>query len=306
MLHFLRPWWFLAFIPWAIVLYALLKEPWFRHSAWEKVCDKPLLDFMQNDADAKARAWFPLGLWASVFCVLLALTGPCWSKYPLPNLKPIYPKVIVLDMSQDMLQTDWRPSRLERVKLLLHSLLQTDAQTWLSMVVFSSEPFVVSPLTEDTKTIDALVDELHPDVLPVSGYNLVSALEEAHRLIEESGFQAGSILLMTGRPPDEAAVDLVGDWSKAGITTSLLPLARQENLTNLEHFVQQGQGHLYDMNTARADLGQWLLARDRSLTKWLQREKISVWKDEGYWFIALALLPLLLLFRRGTYLWPSA
>lgn len=306
MLHFLRPWWFLAFIPWAIVLYGLWKESWFARSVWERVCDKALLDVMQHERHHRTIAWLPLSLWASVFFVLIALTGPCWSKYPLPNLQPIYPKVIVLDMSPDMLESDWRPSRLERVKLLLHSLLQTDAQAWLSMIVFSSEPFTVSPLTEDTKTIDSLLDELHPDILPVSGYNLVSALEEAHRLIEESGFQTGSILVMTGRAPDPQAIELVSDWATAGITTSLLPLARHEKSTNTQALVEEGHGRLYDMNTARADLKHWLLAQDRSLTKWLQRENISVWKDEGYWFIVLAFLPLLILFRRGTYLWPSA
>lgn len=301
MLHFLRPWWFLAFIPWAVVLYGLLKAR-FVQSAWERVCDATLLDFMQHGADRKARAWLPFALWASVFFTLLALTGPCWSKYPLPNLKPVYPKIIVMDMSHDMLQTDWRPNRLERIKLVLHSLLQTAPQTWLSMIVFSSEPFMVSPLTEDTKTIDALLDELHPDILPVSGYNVSSALQEAHHVIEASGFQAGSILLITGRMPDKQAMDLVGSWAKAGIDTSLLPLVKQERNPDADAFVTQGRGHLYNLNSARGDLKTWLLTQDHSLTKWLQREKVSVWKDEGYWFIGLALLPLLLLFRRGTYL----
>ena len=62
------------------------------------------------------------------------------------------------------------------------------------MVVFAGDAHVVTPLTDDTRTIENLLSALAPDIMPLQGSNATEAIELAAGLLETSGLTNGSVL----------------------------------------------------------------------------------------------------------------
>lgn len=86
---------------------------------------------------------------------------------------PVYQKnisrVIALDVS---------PSRLERAKYKIFDILRRIKEGQVGMIVFSSELFVVSPLTSDVNTIENLVTVINSDIVSVQGHNIYKSLKK--------------------------------------------------------------------------------------------------------------------------------
>ncbi|TAL66065.1 MAG: VWA domain-containing protein, partial [Legionella sp.] len=299
-LHFLRPWWFLAFIPLIIFALSSWRQTPKLH-AWAEVCDSHLLKHLLQSNSQGRRFSSLLCLYISAVFMIVSLTGPTWYKYPVATYKPIQPRVIVLDMSENMLAKDLTPDRLSRAKFKLHDLFSRKGVGQFGMVVFTGEPFVVSPLTDDGETIAALLSTLTPDVMPVGGQNLDTALTEASQLIKQAGYNHGQILILTAEPPSSTAINQAKKLAQEGIHTSILPMRAEQDLNPLfQNLATSGKGELILYSADSTDLQEWL---DQSGTdeefKLNDQDDIPLWRDEGRWFLIGALLFLLPVFQRG-------
>ena len=244
--HLLRPWWFLAFVPFAVLFWRLQRCNLSLQS-WAKICDQHLLKhLMQPSTDNKYNRALLL-LFISGFCVILSLTGPCFSKHMVPAYQSMQVRVVILDMSDAMLAQDLLPNRLVRVKFKLHELFTTMDGGQMAFVVFTSEPFVISPLTNDAKTIDALLTSVTPDIMPVGGYRLDLALKEAAKLIQQTGFERGQILVLTANAPNSDDLDIARNLSKTGINISVMPIVAINTNKMFALLATAGQGELLSL-----------------------------------------------------------
>ncbi|STX52839.1 TPR (repeat) domain protein [Legionella busanensis] len=298
--HFLRPWWLIALLPLILLIWQLTRQnP--RLESWSAICDKHLLDqLIQSKEVGKRYSSLLLLLGIGIF-LIISLAGPSWVRLPVPTFQAIQPRVIILDVSESMLNKDLPPDRLTRAKFKLHDLFTQSNTGQLGLIVFTGQPFVVSPLTEDAKTIDALLPSLTPDIMPIDGQQLSDALEEGARLIKQAGFTEGQLLVLTGTPPDAQASDTSRKLAAEGITTSIMPIVTNESLSPLfDSFVKAGQGIVLSLNNTSKDLKQWLTTANKN-PHFVQNEykDIPIWRDEGRWFLLPALVLLLPLFRRG-------
>lgn len=298
--HFLRPWWFLAFLP-LIFCFIFLIHKQVKKTSWATVCDDYLLPFvMENKDQNNVRNAF-MSLFIAASFMIVALTGPTWSRLPVPLFQKIMPKVIVLDLSMAMLSKEILPSRLERAKYILHDFLNRTDLGQVALVAYTSEPFVVSPLTEDGKTIDALLPSLNPDIMPVQGQTLWSGLEEATKLIKGAGFSYGQVVVFTGSAPNAKDIAVAGRLVDENIQTSILPLVKsKEFLPVFEPFAKAGDGMILSLEDPLTGLTTWLkAAKGLDHFKFSAHKEVPLWKDEGVWFIFPALLFLAPVFRRG-------
>ena len=300
--HLIRPFWLLALVPLLAFSAAVFrKSP--NASAWNDVCDSHLLPYLIKTKPQVKRQLSSLLLFLSALFMIISLSGPSWSRFPVPTYQPIQPRVLILDMSEAMLEQDVQPNRLSRAKFKLHDVLASrkeDGQ--FGLVVYTGEPFVAAPLTDDSQTIDALLPMLLPDTMPVEGHRLDSALTEAAKLFTQAGFSHGDILVLTARAPAPEDIDAAKVLDGQGIHVSIMPvLNRQQALNPLfERFSTAGGGLLIPMTDTSDDLNQWLNATraHQAFTADLNNE-VPVWRDQGRWFIVPALLLLLPVFRRG-------
>lgn len=299
-LHVLRPWCLLALLP-CLGLSLLLWRQKTELQAWKKICDPHLLAHLiqKRGANRKRTAW--LLVTGALFFMILAMAGPAWHQLPVITYKPIQPRVLLLDMSEHMLQDDLSPNRLARAKFKLHDLFSHKDIGQFALIAFTAEPFVVSPLTDDGQTISALLSALTPDVMPVGGQDLSSALKQASQLIEQAGYHHGQVLVLTADTPSEVAAETARTLASKGIFSSIMPIRAEGDLNPLfQKFATLGHGTLLHYTADPGDLEQWLKLTRHEQSLALDKENNSpLWQDEGRWFLIPALLLLLPVFRRG-------
>lgn len=297
--HFLRPWWLLMILPLFGLIWILWQQKPKLH-AWSEVCDSHLLNHLLQKKGPGQRLGSMLCLFTSVLFMILSIAGPAWYKLPIATYKPVQPRVLVLDMSDNMMANDLTPNRLSRAKFKLHDLFAHKDVGQFGLVAFTSEPFMVSPLTDDGRTISSLLSSLTPDIMPVAGQNLGSALDEASNLIKQAGYNQGQILVLTADAPTNDAIAIAKKLAASGIRSSIMPVKADKNLNPLfGRFADAGNGQLVRYTPDSNDINQWLNASNNNEFALSKDEDIPLWRDEGRWFLIPALLLLLPVFRRG-------
>jgi Ca-activated chloride channel family protein len=162
----------------------------------------------------KLRLWLALGL---VFAVI-ALARPQWGRLEEPVFDQSREILIAVDLSRSMLTTDVKPSRLERAKLLIRSLLEKLEGERVGLVVFSGTAFLQSPLSADYEILREFLPLLEPGYLPEGGTNYQALLETTLTAFG-SGTAADRflIVLSDGEATDDDWQSLEGDLKKKDI-----------------------------------------------------------------------------------------
>lgn len=322
--HFLRPWWLLALVP--VVVFVVLL---FRHSSksnsWAKYCDSHLLEHILVGQETKAKK----SLIPIVFLVLwglsvITLAGPTWSHTDIPVYQKNASRVIALDVSQSMDTADVSPSRLERAKYKILDILKRIEEGQVGMLVFSSEPFVVSPLTSDSNTVANLVSVISSDIVPVQGHNIYKAIKKSAELLEQSGSQQGQIILVTDSTPSDEAMQEARKIAGEGIELDVYAIGTPRggiakddkgnylkdkdgniqyfgvDLSKLGHLAKAGDGSLVGLSSNNSDVKKLLGEIHNDSSKKSDRSSANTfWKDEGIYFIWVLTILSIFLFRRG-------
>lgn len=314
--HFLRPYFFWAFIP---LIMALLVS--FKHSKsmreWLEVCDSHLLKHLMVSFTPKKRLLSLLLAAITGSLMILSASGPTWEKLPEVSYSKKKAYVIVLDLSNEMFAQDITPSRIERAKYKIQDLLNELKEGQVGLLVFTQEPFLVSPLTVDTKTLSLLLPELSPNIVPVDGHQINTALEMAGKLITQAGYQNGSIFLLT--PNEATPVDMKTAQSLAskgihvsvmGVGTTLgAPVYNNQSKqtisrldkTSLNKLAQAGNGVFVEITNDNRDIRHLVKVTSKmTLSYKKDNQEASRWKDNGRYLILL-ILPLALLSFRRTW-----
>jgi Ca-activated chloride channel family protein len=119
--------------------------------------------------------------------------------------------VVVLDASKSMLAKDVQPSRLERAKLELSTLLDELKGDRVGLVVFAGDAFIQSPLTSDYSAVKLFLRAVDPEQMPQGGSNIGAALKLAKQVLDNADRGAKErviVLLSDGE-------DLFGEVSEA-------------------------------------------------------------------------------------------
>ncbi|WP_447969861.1 VWA domain-containing protein [Nitrospira sp. M1] len=310
LVHFLRPWWFLGFLPLGVMLWLLIRQR-VGAQGWEVVCDAHLLPHLLV-GNTRISSRSPYILLAIVWSLcLLALAGPVWSKLPQPVFRAQSALVLVVDLSRSMDAQDIQPSRLTRAKHKVLDILKRRQEGQTALVVFSGEPYVVSPLTEDANTIAAMVSSLDTSLMPAVGSRPDLALIQAHDLLEQSGISEGTILLMTDgvdmsdiQPVVKKVRSQQHRVSVLGVGTSTgAPIPQSDgflkdengaivlpklNSQELMEVARMGQGRYATIRVDDQDLDT-VLPSDWTIEKQQADHTTSrttdVWREEGPWIV---------------------
>lgn len=327
-LHFLRPWWVLGLIPLCLILVFLWRSKQAK-GAWRAVCDAHLIPYILEQRLPAKRLHYSLLMGFAGILAIVALAGPAWQKLPQPLFKQQSALVVMLDLSKSMDAQDVTPSRLQRARLKLLDLLRLRNEGQTALIVYAADAFVVTPLTDDTETITALVHSLSTDLMPSQGSRPDRAIEQALELLSQAGMQRGSLLLMSdGVAEDEvdrlAAMvvgsghrlsviavgtkegapipDTAGGFVKDSVGQIVVPKLNESGLMEL---AKLGEGIYSRLRVEDADIIRVLTLSDTNLlgSDTEQTElQTDQWREEGPWLL-LVLLPIALLaFRRGLLL----
>lgn len=328
--HFLRPWWLIALLPLAVLLFWQIRHR-ISASAWQAVVDPQLLSWLagQSEAQNKRGRWLTVLLGVSGLLAIMALAGPAWERQPQPVVRATQARVIALDLSRSMLATDQKPSRLEQARFKLEDILNRSREGQTGLVAYAGEAFVISPLTDDSRTIQALLPALAPNIMPVQGARADLALQKAADLLNQAGIVNGEILLITDGVNLDRTQAVVESLRSNGITTTVLAIGTEQGAPiplpeggfmldrqgdivipqlqpqALQALARVGGGRYSLLTIDTRDLDYLLPEQSPAATEQRDRRDDEVesgselWKEQGPWLVLL-LLPLCALsFRRG-------
>lgn len=149
--------------------------------------DLELRTVAQSEITAGTAPSFRWKLHLGLALLIVSLARPQWGQLDEPVFDQAREIVIALDLSRSMLAPDVRPSRLERAKLLVASLLERLAGERVGLVVFAGTAFLQSPLSSDYEILNEFLPSLTPDYLPQGGSNYRALTETALSAFGESG-----------------------------------------------------------------------------------------------------------------------
>lgn len=326
-LHFIRPDWLWVLIPITLFLFLLWKTK-SSHTTWEKICDPHLLNRLLI-SPAKSSLALPLSLLtAGWFLTIFALAGPSLTKERIPVYQKLDSKVIVLDLSPAMNAKDVKPSRLVRAKYKVKEILKRSKEGQTGLIVFAEEPYIVSPLTKDAKTINSMIPNLTSEIMPASGQKIGRALNFAAKMMQQAGVESGNILLISSGPITASDQNIAQKLSQKGYFTSVLSIGSEEGAPiveeeghllkdskgnilfsycdkcGLRELANQGRGNYVEFTNSNTDIDKLFnLESDHSLNALSvdENQTNEQWQDDGIWLVFL-LLPLsLIAFRRGWF-----
>ncbi len=326
--HFLRPQWFVALLPLALLIWFLF----FRKGAqsnWETVVDERLLPHILIRGAAGTRRTAILLIAAGGLLGIVALAGPVWERLPQPVFTSEDALVIALDLTRSMDANDVSPSRLERARYKISDILDQRQEGQTALLVYTGAAFTVTPLTDDVGTIRSQLNALNTSIMPVTGNRTDKAVTLALDLLQQGGMGRGHVLLITDEATPEVAADSVTLLRGAGYRLSILGVGTRHGAPVLlpdGGFLQGQDGQIVIPTLDENDLRELAVAgggvyvrlskddqdtgRLREFFSGVQPEgeqagaeiTADVWREQGPWLV-LCLLPLAaLLFRRGYVL----
>lgn len=321
-LHWLRP-----EALWLLPLVILL--PWWarrlqaRPQGWEQLIAKHLLQALSLEQPQRRSIW-RVGLAMILICAIIAIAGPSWQRLPQPAYNLKRGTVVLMDMSLSMHATDVKPDRLSLARFKAIDFAALQAEGDMALISFAGDAFVIAPLTPDHQNISMMIPMLKPEIMPVQGSDLLSALKMADKLLQQAGYPRGDVVAFTdGFASDQATMlrDYINDYPHrlsviAFGTLDGAPVKLEQGnllkdrqgsivlpkvpLQQLRQLAEETGGLFAQARFDNADIDA--VAKQAPLQQDQQKQQDSrfkgdQWQDGGIWLVWI-LLPLALLWLR--------
>lgn len=229
-------------------------------------------------APRRTRFWLCAGLALAV----IALARPQWGRIEEQVFDQSREILLAVDLSRSMLAQDVKPSRLDRAKLLIQSLLERLEGERVGLVVFSGTAFLQSPLSSDYEILREFLPALNPDYLPEGGTNYRALIDTTVQAFG-SGTAADRflIVLSDGEATDDNWKSAVEALKEKGIRVIGLGVG-----TPAGAMIPDGGGGF-----VKDDRGAVVLSKLENATlQELARETNGTYQDASTWLDLPALL----------------
>ena len=334
-LHFVRPYWLLALIPAALLIW-LYSTTQLKSRNWASVIDPRLLPHLLKGTPAatqtiKNKTPSSLLLFAVASSLIISLAGPAFEKRPQPVFKAQSALVIILDLSRSMDAGDIKPSRLSRAHFKVNDILKQRKEGQTALIVYAADAFTVSPLTDDAATIAAQIPALDTNIMPSQGSRLDIALDKAVELFTNAGHAKGDIFILSDSV-SQADINKASELNAKGFASSVLAIGTEQGApinasgggfikdsagsivvpkldsATMRKLALAGGGKFTLLSSDDKDINRLLSKidieksgkdKDEQLDASGNKFKTDTWHEEGPWLLLLVIPFAAYAFRRG-------
>jgi Ca-activated chloride channel family protein len=125
--------------------------------------------------------------------------------------------MIALDVSKSMLSQDVVPSRLEKSKLLIQTLLKKLEGDRVGLVIFAGNAYLQMPLTVDYSSLMLYLRSVNTNSVPTQGTIITEALDQAESAFNATDKKHKAIIVITdGEDHEENAIDKAEELASDG------------------------------------------------------------------------------------------
>lgn len=297
--HFLRPW-ILLFLLLPLGLYLKKINIKAGASSWENICDKNLLDFLLTGSNKLKKISIKKFIYTGLVFAVLSAAGPAWKKREVPTFAVENPVMFILSLAPNMQLTDISPSRLERAKFMISDITDNLEQGQFGLEVYSQEPYLITPLSDDAKLIKSLLEQIVPDIVPDDGDRPDRAIDLAIERFKTAGYASGNIILFASDVGQrfDLALEAVKKAQELNYTVNVVD-SSYSGSEKLKLLAEKGNGVYLSVKEADpkklihkiSDINQEKMTLSQNLR--------SNYLDFGYYLLFIPLLCLLPFFRKG-------
>jgi len=141
--------------------------------------------------------------------LLVALLGPAYGVTQQPVRTAGKDVWLLVDLSRSMGAPDVVPTRLQKAKAELTTLISRFQADRIGLIVFAADAFVQCPLTYDQGALQLFINTLQTDLVPVGPTDLAAPLDLALTRI-------GTTPALAGSAPRATALVLISDGEDFG------------------------------------------------------------------------------------------
>lgn len=308
--HFLRPWWALLIIPWALIILVMNRRAERREQFGEIIAPHLLKHLRVSRYRSR---WLNPRRFTEVITTLLiiVLLGPSWRQQPSPLSEDESALVVLLDVSSSMRQRDIQPSRLQRAKQKIGELLAMRPDKRAALIVYAGTAHTVLTLTADRDILDQYLAAITPGIMPRPGKFPEYALPEIDRVLADSVAPATVVMFAdgTGADSEQAFSAYFGDHPHQLLVVGVGSLDVPEGEITLERdalrdLASGASGSYADLTIDDADMRR---VNRRIESHYVIRDDSALpWLDSGYPLVFPAMVLFLMWFRKGwtlTWAW---
>lgn len=195
----------------------------------ERFAKNELLKTLINSVSTRKQKIKPLLIILSTLFLILTLTQPEWGFHWEEVKRKGIDIIIALDVSKSMLADDIKPSRLERAKIEIKSLINTLKGDRIGLVAFAGSAFLQCPLTLDYAAAKLFLDNIDIESIPRGGTDIGGAIKKAVEAFEGKEKKHRALILITdGEDHRKRAMDAVEEAKKKGVVIYTIGIGRQE------------------------------------------------------------------------------
>jgi Ca-activated chloride channel homolog len=159
----------------------------------------------------------------SILLILLGIANPQSGSQSVSSRSVGFEVNFVIDVSNSMLATDVKPSRMAATRRVLYNLSKQLREQRLGITVFAGEAFNQIPPTADPNIVDAVITSLSPTMVPTQGSNINAAIKLASQNFDEKDELNKFIILLTdGENHESDYLAAIKEAKAKGIVTHVI------------------------------------------------------------------------------------
>lgn len=288
----LRPWWLVG-LPVLVGLGWWLAARKGGLGDWQKASDPALLRAMValGRVDRSARRGPLWAMLAAVAVIVLAMSGPAVERRDTLSYRNLDGVLFVIDASASVTESPRWPQMMAMGRFGIASLGTRPG----GLIVYAGDAYVATDMTLDHLQLGQTLSLIGPDLVPDGGSRPARALEQALGMLRAAQVLAGDVVIFSdGVGLDAQSLRAAQEIAGQGARLSLVALDAPG--AAFETHAAAGGGRVFTLDQTE-EFAQWMRSDARTRLE-AQDYPLLFWKDMGRYLLMLALLPLLLLFRR--------
>ncbi len=166
---------------------------------------------------------------SGIFFIFIALAGLQWGKERKERIATYSQAIIALDVSLSMQAEDFKPNRLENAKMMLKMLFEEVTQERLGLIAFTSEAYMLCPITTDLDALKNLSERLKINMIPVAGTAIAPTIQLASRMLKPYGGIKALVLITDGEDHEPKDIEeALSTAREAGIKIITVGIGTEE------------------------------------------------------------------------------
>lgn len=300
--HFLRAQWLWLLLPFvAYILFNWRRSE--KQQDWMKMMPAHLVSVLRiGEKGWSKQLPLKLMLIAGVLSILI-VAGPSWTKEASPYGEDATNMIVVLDVSESMLQSDIAPNRLMRAKQKILDVLALREAGKTGLIVYSGSAHIAMPLTKDQNVFKPLLESISAKIMPREGKFAEYAVPLVDKMLQGDK-SPSTILLVTDGINEKTLTTFQSYFEDSSLQLLVLGMGNREFQSeiayeekSLANLASLTNGDFYT-TTINDDDVHWVVDKTNH-NMLISEDNTMPWSDNGYPLIFLVAGLYLLWFRRG-------